>query len=107
MKSAALFPPTVELLGHIVSTHGVSADPAKLEAVQGWPLPTTPKQVRCFLGLTGYYRCFIRHYATLATPLTNLLTKDGFAWCAQAEHVFNSLKKALSHAPVLIVSDLP
>ncbi|KAI6695170.1 hypothetical protein NL676_022880 [Syzygium grande] len=97
--------PTVEFLGHIVSAHGVSADPAKLEAVRGWPLPTTPKQVRGFLGLTSYYRHFIRHYTTLATPLTDLLTKDGFTWCAQAEHAFNSLKEALSYASVLALPD--
>ncbi|KAI6694882.1 hypothetical protein NL676_022592 [Syzygium grande] len=65
----------------------------------------TGTEVHSFLGLTGYYRRFIHHYMTLATPLMDLLTKDGFAWCAQAKHAFNSLKEALSHAPVLALPD--
>ncbi|XP_048140716.1 uncharacterized mitochondrial protein AtMg00860-like [Rhodamnia argentea] len=97
--------PTIEFLGHIVSAHGVSADPTKLEVRRNRPIPITLKQVRGFLGLTGYYRHFIRHYATIAAHLTDLLTKDEFTWCAQAEHAYTSLKDALSHAPVLAPPD--
>ena len=47
----------------------------KLEAVENFPLPKTRKEVRSFLGLTGYYRCFIKEYASMAVSLTNLTRK--------------------------------
>lgn len=70
----------VEYLGHIVCPGGVAVDPKKVEAVNNWPTPTSIKDVRGFLGLTGYYRRFIKHYAELALPLTELKKEAAFRW---------------------------
>lgn len=62
-------------LGHIVTPDGVRPDPDKVEAVKSWPIPNSLRQVRAFLGFTGYYRRFIRLYAQIASPITNLLRR--------------------------------
>ena len=63
-------------LGHVVGNESVEPELGKLEAVRTFPQPTTKRQVRGFLGLTGYYRRFIPDYSSLAAPLTDLTRKS-------------------------------
>jgi len=83
----------------------VETDPKKSEVIANWSVPKTQKDVRSFLGLTGYYRRFIKGYAVVSRPLTDLLKKDGFWWHPEAEQAFQALKIALITAPVLTLPD--
>lgn len=68
----------IDYLGHVVSAGGVEMDPSKVQTVTDWPTPMSVSQLRGFLGLSGYYRKFVRGYASVASPLTDLLAKDAF-----------------------------
>nr|GEX14628.1 gypsy/Ty3 retroelement polyprotein [Tanacetum cinerariifolium]GEX15581.1 gypsy/Ty3 retroelement polyprotein [Tanacetum cinerariifolium] len=93
--------PQVEYLGHIISAQGVYTDPSKIKAMQKWPIPSTLKQLRWFLGLTGYYRRFIKDYASISQPLVALTKKDAFKWNPLTELAYRKLKEAMVKAPVL------
>ncbi|XP_043692891.1 uncharacterized protein LOC122643324 [Telopea speciosissima] len=79
---------SIGYLGHIISSTGLQPDPEKIDAIANWPAPTTVKRLRGFLGLTGYYRKFIQGYASIASPLTDLLKKDAYKWTPTAEQSF-------------------
>ena len=70
----------INYLGHTLSGDGVTMEVEKLEVVENWAKPSNLKQLRGFLGLTGYYRHFVKGYANIAAPLTDLLKKDSFKW---------------------------
>ena len=91
----------VDYLGHTITGAWVAMENSKIEAVKKWPTPTNLKQVRGFLGLTGYYRRFIKNYASIAAPLTDLLKKDAFNWNVKAAEAFENLQFATTTAPVL------
>ena len=78
----------VMYLGHVVTGHGVCADPEKRKCMLEWPKPKSVKSLRGFLGLTGYYRRFVKDYGHHAAPLTALLKKEAFKWSPKAEEAF-------------------
>ncbi|GKD52787.1 putative mitochondrial protein, partial [Tanacetum coccineum] len=95
----------VEYLGYVISKEGMSTKPNKVRAMQDWPILTTLKQLKGFLGLTGYYRRFIKGFASLSRPLTQLLKENAFKWNSEAQLSFEPLKKAMVEAPVLGLPD--
>ena len=92
----------VEYLGHVLTPDGLKTNPRTVEAVREYPQPQNVKEVRQFLGLSSYYRRFIRNFAALAQPLT-ALTRNSviFEWTAECQEAFDSLKECLISAPVL------
>jgi hypothetical protein len=97
--------PPIEYLDYIISNAGISTDPTKTEAMLNWPTPTSFTKIRDFLGLTGYYRKFIRHYGIMAKPITSILKQKSFSWPAEAESAFKTLKSIMCSAPVLSLPD--
>lgn len=91
----------IQYLGHQISKKGVEADGDKIRSMVSWPRPTNVSGLRGFLGLTGYYRRFVKGYGKIATPLTKLLQKNAFKWEDGAEAAFEKLKLAMTTIPVL------
>ena len=88
-----------------MSVAGVSADPSEIKAMVNWPPPTNLKDLRGFLGLTGYYRKFVAGYSQIAGPLIHFLRKDSFRWDTEALQAFEMLKHAMTHVTVLALPD--
>jgi hypothetical protein len=105
-KKCSFAQPSVEFVGHVVDTNGVSTDPAKVKAIAEWPIPRNITDVQSFLGLANYYRRFVRGYSHVACPLTNLLKKEAiFSWGLDQQRAFQEIKQAIITAPVLSIFD--
>ena len=124
--------PSIKCLGHIVSAKGVQTDPDKVAAVKSWPTPTTLKELKSFLGFTGYYRRFVKDYSRIVRPLNDLTKgyelprkrkgqvrqprktktdlKDpkipfGDDWTDKCQQAFDTLIADLTSAPILGFAD--
>jgi hypothetical protein len=95
----------VEYLGHLVGKDGIRVDPKNIEAMQYWLHPKTLKILRGFLGLTGYYRKFVKKYGKIAAPITALLKKNSFTLTPAASQAFQTLKTTMCTTPVLALPD--
>ncbi|WVZ90589.1 hypothetical protein U9M48_036876 [Paspalum notatum var. saurae] len=96
----------IHYLGHVISSQGVSTDPNKVSAIAQWPIPSSVKELRSFLGLVGYYHKFVPHFGIIAQPLTALLKKHAiFVWTADHTASFMALQQALCLALVLALPD--
>lgn len=96
----------VAYLGHIICADGVRPDPDKIKSIMRFPRPKNPKNIKQFLGLSGYYRRFIPNFSKIAKPLTDLLKKDRmFTWLPKHEEAFDILKLSLCSEPVLQYPD--
>ena len=93
---------TLVFLGFVISSKGVHVDESKINTIKTWPQPTNLQQVRSFLGLAGFYRCFVKDFSTIASPLHALRKKNApFIWGPSQDTAFNELKNLLTHAPLL------
>ncbi|XP_070003056.1 uncharacterized protein [Nicotiana sylvestris] len=96
----------VVFLGHVVYREGIMVDPQKIAAGKNWPRPTSPTEIRSFLGLAVYFRRFVEGFSTLASPLTKLTQKAvKFQWSDACEKCFQEFKSKLTTAPVLTLSE--
>ena len=96
----------VEYLGFVISNGKLKPGAAKVKAIREFPEPRNVHEVRCWLGLTGFFRRFVPNYAQMAAPLTKLLRKNAsFEWSEQQQVVFNELKNVLTTDPVLALFD--
>ena len=102
LKKSEFAQAEVVFLGHIVGRGCVKPVEAKVETILNFPRPQNKRELRRFLGMTGYYRKFCRNFATAATPLTNLLRKDSkYEWADDCQVAFDRLKGMLASSPVL------
>ncbi|GJY86840.1 reverse transcriptase domain-containing protein [Tanacetum coccineum] len=94
------------VLGHKISKSGIEVDRAKVDVIAKLPHPTTVKGVRSFLGHAGFYRRFIQDFSKIARPMTHLLEKETpFVFSQDCIDAFETLKKKLTEAPILVVPD--
>jgi len=97
----------IKLLGHMVSKEGVQPNPKTVSAIHAFPVPKEEKGVRAFLGIAGYYRKFIKNFATVARPLTKLLAKGAdFEWTEEQVTSMGALQSALTSDSIMAFPDM-
>ena len=97
----------IRFLGFLIAKGTVGPDPEKTAAIEQLLLPQTRSQVRGFLGITGYYRDFVKGYSKIARPLNDLLKEDcAWEWDSTFDTAFTALKTHLTTSPILALPDL-
>ena len=96
---------SVEFLGHVVSEKGLTMQSSKIEAINDWTSCRDVSEVRAFMGLSGYYRRFVKDFSSIAAPLYGLTQKGAeFCWTAECQEAFDELKRRLTSEPILALS---
>ena len=106
IEKCQFFRTEVEVLGHKLSTKGLSPMESKIEAIKKWNPPTNIHELRSFLGTVGYYQKFIFNYSKITAPLCKLLRKNTkYVWNDEQQICFEKLKECLINAPILKFPD--
>jgi hypothetical protein len=94
---------STKFLGHVITQGGIKPDPSKVESIKNIPLPKSQKEIRSFLGVTGFYRKFIKDYSKIAYPLIKYLKKNSKINSNDGDFVesFEKLKTLLTTEPIL------
>jgi hypothetical protein len=97
----------VLFLGHIINRDGLAVDPKKIAVILDWKAPKYVQGIKSFIGMAGYYRCFIEGFSKIARPMTALLAKMvEFKWTPTCQESFEMLKQKLTTTPVLVLPDV-
>jgi hypothetical protein len=97
----------VLFLGHIINRDRLVVDPKKVAVILDWKAPRDVRWIKSFIGMAGYYRRFIGVFSKIARPMIALLAKKvEFKWTLECQESFETLKKKLTMAPVLIMPDV-
>jgi hypothetical protein len=97
----------VLFLGHIINREGLAVDPKKVTTILDWKAPKDVRGTKSFIGMVGYYRCFIEGFSKITRQMTTQLAKKvEFKWTPVCQKSFETLKEKLTTAPLLILSDV-
>ncbi|XP_077319414.1 uncharacterized protein LOC143941246 [Lithobates pipiens] len=97
---------TIQFLGLIISTTGISMDPQKVKSILEWATPTARKSTQRFIGFANFYRKFIKNVSAINAPITQLTGQSTrFSWTPAAQVAFDQLKTLFTSAPILQHSD--
>ena len=120
-SKCTFFSTELKFLGHMVTNNGLEKDPSKIQDIIDWSRPTSPTEVRRFMGMCGFLRKFIKDFATIAAPITDLLRgysnkrqnkkqnkvleQCNFKWTDAQETAFQTLKKVIAEDVTLVYAD--
>lgn len=106
---------SVTFLGHVVGENGIETDPDKINKIKNYPIPTNSDQLRSYLAFAGYYRKFVKDFAKLTRPLSDLLptshkkkrSQSAVPWKWETRHqeIVDQLRNILTSPPVLAYPD--
>jgi hypothetical protein len=106
LKKCIFGAPEIPVLGDFVGIDGVRADPEKIRSINEWPVPSSVKDLRKWLGLANYLHKYTPNYAALVRPLSNLLKKETeWLWSDLHQTAFEAVKTSLTSAPILALPD--
>ena len=97
---------TTKFLGHILTEHGILPDPAKVQIINDAPAPANIHDIQIWSGLTGYYKRYIKDFATIMSPITHLLCGGvKFEWSEKCQSAFDKIKKIITSEPIVCAPD--